>query len=81
MRDARYVRLISWTLQSGSDVLTELGVVLAHVSSIAARSLLLPFWGIRPARLGLGCWAPSHTFPGLVPCQPGSRQSIWFYGI
>jgi hypothetical protein len=30
------------------------GVVLAHVSSIAAGSLLLPFWGVRAGRACLG---------------------------
>ncbi len=48
--------------------------MLSHVCSIAAGTLLPPFLASAKA----GAWpvripTPSRTFPGLVPCIPGSR--------
>jgi hypothetical protein len=67
--------LLCWPLNLLCHVSNEQRVLLAHISSIAAGSLLQPFWGVRVGRAWLGLPNPPTLFPGLVPCIPESRQS------
>ncbi len=68
-------------------VSNEQGELLAHVSSIAAESLLLPFWVIRLGQAWLGPLPPHTPFPGqfLVFLDPGNppilcrEQYIWVF--
>ncbi len=65
---------LCWLLTLLCHVLNEQGVLLAHVSSIVAGSLLLPFQAIRLGWALLGS-LPPHTFPQASFLYSGSRQS------
>jgi hypothetical protein len=77
MRDTRYMRLISWTLQSGSENTECVRVVLVRAASLAALSLLLA-----PCPLS-GCWVRQRMLSFLPHAQffiskAGTMvQSIW----